>query len=131
MCRNYMLTVMKACHRVAMTPDVELEWQHRASNWSREWYASMVRKSKVRWVRPADCAEIEAAFEGERLRRADVAAMRKDLRLVAAALSASRMIVTLDTTSVQLFTELAERVRTLEVIRWIDPMSGELPPHRH
>ncbi len=58
-----MLVTMKACHKIAMSDDVKLEWDYRASNWSKEWYASMVRKSKVRWVTPADCASIEVGID--------------------------------------------------------------------
>lgn len=130
-CRAYMLTIMNACHRIAVTDEVKREWEHRGSNWSKDWYLQMVRKSKVRWVVPSDCTEIEEAVEASDFAAAEKYAVRKDMRLVAAALSCDRRIVSLDQRSIDLFGVLSESVYELEVLEWTNPLDGTLPPHRH
>ena len=129
-CRTYMLTIMTACHRIVMTDDLKREWDHRGSNWSKDFYLQMVRKGKVRWVVPEDCSAIEASIDDSDLSDPQKHAMLKDIRLVAAALPASRRIVTLDQTSIDLFGLLSESVGRLEVLVWTNPLDGSLPPNR-
>ena len=130
LCRRYMLTLMNACHRMAMTDAIRLEWDHRASRWSQDWYLQMARKGKVRVVRPANCAKIEAGIDDSEFTAREKAALRKDIRLIAAALASDLRIVSLDTTSMVLFGTLARTVGDLESLTWIYPIDGSLPPHR-
>ncbi|MFN8225063.1 MAG: hypothetical protein U0R50_17660 [Gaiellales bacterium] len=126
-----MKTLMDACHRIAMTDDVKSEWDRHASRWSQNWYASMVRKGKVRFVVPDDCGDIQEAIENADVGHMAREAMKKDLHLVAAALRASMTVVTRDGRCAAFYTELAAGVPRLNDLIWIDPQSGELPPHRH
>lgn len=130
LCRTYMLTLMNACHRMAITDAIKLEWDHRASRWSQDWYLQMARKGKVRVVRPANCTKIEASINKSELSAGEKSALRKDIRLVAAALASDLRIVSLDTTSMGLFGTLAQTVDDLASLIWIFPMDGSLPPHR-
>ena len=125
-----MLDVMRICHRMVATEDLLREWRYRASNYSREWLASMVRKNKVRWVRPRDCSDIQRGFDALGLDNASIRAVRKDLRLVEAALAASRFIVTIDTTARDLYRNAEYAIPELEVIRWLNPLDGDRPPGR-
>ena len=52
----------------------------------------MARKGKVRWVMPDPCDNVDAAIEDTGFTPAEARALRKDLRLVAAALASSRMM---------------------------------------
>jgi hypothetical protein len=126
-CRLFMLAILKGVHFLIMTDDIRREWEHRASRWSDDWYASMARKRQVRWVVPANCAEIEAAIGEAPVSNASKAAMKKDLRLVAAVLSSNREIVTLDAKSRSLFEELADSLAELRTVRWLDPIDDPLP----
>jgi hypothetical protein len=119
--------IMRGQHFIIMTDDIRLEWEHRASGWSKEWYASMGRKGQVRWAVPANCAAIETAIDGAALTNPQKTAMRKDLRLIAAVLGTNRELVTLDTTARNLFEQLAEEIPELQTIRWINPLTDPLP----
>ena len=130
-CRTYMMTIMKACHRLAMTEHLKAEWDGRASNWSKDWFLSMARKGKVRWVVPDGCEDVSAEIDGGAYTDDERSAMKKDVHLVAAAMRASRRIVSLDSTAAALFTRVAAEVNRIGGVAWIDPTTDELPPHRN
>ena len=83
LCRAFMLVLMNYGHFLVMTDDLQVEWRHRASRWSREWLVAMTRKGWVRWVVPDDCTEVEAAINAAPFSALERAAALKDVRLVA------------------------------------------------
>jgi len=127
-CRDFLTAVLTICHRLVMTPEVSEEWDHHQSNFARRWRVSMVARKKLHLVDSALddawCDRIAQAAVGERERRA----MQKDCRLVHAALTTDRSVVSLDEEVRSLFTEAARHIGELKDIVWVNPDKLEEQP---
>lgn len=90
----------------------------------------MVRRGKVGWASAVDCRGIEADIRAAGLGASRQAAALKDLRLVEAALGSSGAeVVSIDQTSIDIYSELTESIPELGRVAWINPVTGALPPH--
>jgi len=84
LCREFLLAILKICHRVVLTPEIEREWRRHASRFSLRWLASMRSRRKVVDVSPT--ITLASLLDGSRDlagRRLD--AVEKDCLLVDAA----------------------------------------------
>jgi hypothetical protein len=52
LCREFLLAMLKICHRVVLTPEIEREWRQHASRFSMRWLATMRSRRKAVDVHP-------------------------------------------------------------------------------
>ncbi len=120
-CREYLLEVLKICHRVAVTPDIREEWKRHQSRFTRKWKVSMAAHQK-----PLRDIEIEPVKEWLNLPAfapQHRAAVEKDLCLLEAALGADRVIVTRDDALRKALGTTPQGIRLRDRIRWCNPVT--------
>jgi rRNA-processing protein FCF1 len=118
-CRKALEAILRICHRVAVTSDIREEWNRHESRFSRKWRRSMAaRRKPVCEVLPKR-VELDTAGLTARER----ASVEKDRRLIEAALSADRIIVTRDDALRGTLAKSPGNARVLGSIIWINPVS--------
>ena len=117
-CREALLVILRVCHRVATTDTIHDEWKSHMSRFARKWLCSMAahRKPSER-VNPADVSVDTAEWSDP-----DRRLVEKDLRLIEAALSADRIIVTRDDAFRRVLAKTPKGTRLLESITWVNPV---------
>jgi hypothetical protein len=120
-CRAFLRAVVTICHHVAMTDEVLEEWKKHERDFARKWRVGMVARRKQRRGQPSvDNARSKAILAtAKSQKQAD--AMEKDLRLIEAALSSDRIVVSCDKKARKLFSQAALTVPALRRIVWINP----------
>jgi hypothetical protein len=92
-CRDILLTMLAAGHRLVVTRDLQLEWEKHASRTSIRWKALMA--SKGRLVAVDEVADL--GFEIDELEHGHCAhRIGKDLLILRAAVGADRAVVSAD-----------------------------------
>jgi hypothetical protein len=127
-CRDFLLDVLDARHRVVMTADIRAEWQRHQSGYARRWLVSMHARKNVHWdsavvADDALRARIVRTATGGSAEQvqADREAMLKDCCLLEAALAADKTITSLDERVRRLFGAAAHQVGELREIVWANP----------
>ena len=122
-CRDFLLAVLRICHRVVQTSAIGDEWRRHYSRFARKWLQQMYSRKKVTDALdgvPAPKSllpSIEKTVKSD----ADIAAVRKDIHLIHAALAADRSIVSCDETARQLFGSASTTVPDLSPLVWVNP----------
>lgn len=119
--RDFLLTVLKVCHKVVMSPAIQAEWDKHQSRFARTWRASMVARKKLllsdmderRDIRQ----EIEQAPVAESLKKA----MHKDCHLLESAIATDNRIVSLDDKVRHLFKSELD-VQDVNSVMWVNPI---------
>lgn len=124
-CRDFLEAVVDLCHRVVMTPDIRDEWDKHQSKAARIWLRRMVAKKKLYpyetrldnelWSQVEDFTDLDNQRE----------AMIKDIRLIEAALTTDKIVISLDDKVRKLFSKAAEQVDELKDIVWVNPAKPE------
>ncbi len=108
-----------------MTPDLRDEWNKHQSNFAAKWRRSMVARRKFCWVEPADSTELWQAIAATTESDKGIAAMSKDLHLLAAALATDHIVIACDEAVRQLFAVASRDVAELRSIAWVNPSQAE------
>jgi predicted NAD/FAD-dependent oxidoreductase len=122
MCREFLLDMMTICHKVVVSQEISLEWKNHASSFSITWLAAMRAKRKIVTVNP----HVEGSFV-VRIQNASgftsqqIAAMEKDLLLIAAALETDNLIASCDSKAKRLFAQAAVQIDDIKNIVWVNP----------
>ena len=104
------------------------EWKRHASRYARTWRVSMHARRLIAPVVPAECADIlTLARQPGRLSSQQIAAVEKDIHLIAAARSADQVILSLDHRMKTILTGLAALTKTLDRVIWSDPDKNHAP----
>jgi hypothetical protein len=122
-CRDFLLAVLRICHRIGMSPAAAEEWKRHRSGFARQWLVSMHARKKVV---PIDAMEVPAMRQAlAKFATSDSArdAMLKDAHLVEAALRSDKRIAALDDTARWLFAEIATRYKPIRSVCWANPDS--------
>ena len=91
-CRDMLMVIRKADHRIVVTDEISEEWNRHASGFARSWRVSMETRGKTIKVRPTDCADVLTILRNSKNFSApQTAIVEKDIHLVAAALSPPRV----------------------------------------
>lgn len=121
--REFLNTVLDVCHKIAMTPAIQEEWNKHQSNYARKWRSTMVaRKKLVNRAVPENQAlreSIENLATGEN----NKAAMLKDCHLLEAAMVFDERITSSDDKAGNLFREASAHITGIRHLLWINPIS--------
>jgi hypothetical protein len=86
--RDALKTILRICHRVCLTPDISEEWKGHQSRFARGWLTQMYARRKVVACEPPSCQHlVEDIRSFHLITVADIAAVEKDIHLIAAALT--------------------------------------------
>ncbi|MDB5345094.1 MAG: hypothetical protein JWP89_3471 [Schlesneria sp.] len=120
-CRDFLLAILRICHRIGLSDAVADEWKRHRSGFARQWLVSMyARKKVVRIDAPADSAlrDTISEFAASEITRD---AMLKDAHLVETATNSDRRVASLDDTVRRLFGEIATHSSEIRSIYWVNP----------
>jgi hypothetical protein len=124
-CRDFLITVLKVCHRVAMTDDIRGEWNEHQSSFTRTWRTQMTSRKKVVDLETDERASLREKLLATSRDDQARAAMGKDFLLLEAALHADFIVISLDEKVRNLFAAGARRVGEIRDIAWVNPDGDE------
>lgn len=121
--REFLQAMLRICHRVVMTPEIQREWRQHQSNFSMAWLGAMQRRRKV------EAAAVDATRQGELVAavlRSDLgttqqAAAEKDCLLVSAAWATDGIVASNDDKVRTLLGKLASATPEIARIVWVSP----------
>jgi len=130
-CLQTLNTILRVCHRVAISPAIQKQWKEHASQAARRWWRQMLVRKKVvpvadaeveRCIAPDGAAaglqrSIDRHF-GEGDERTEVLG---DVLLVTAALAAQAAILSNDRKARRRFRTVARTCRALRTVEWSIP----------
>ncbi len=118
-CRRFLLGMLRICHRVVWSAELQAEWRQHASGFSVRWLAAMQSKGKIVNVDagPQHFFEQSLATFSEAERHA----VRKDALLVKAAVAADRLVASRDEKARALFWRLAQEAPEIRSLVWVNP----------
>jgi hypothetical protein len=119
LCRDFLMSIRSICHRIAWNDAIKAEWDKHNSSFAQQWRLSMLKLNKLI---PVNCVEaIRDSVENHCDDPAILALVLKDCHLVQAALATDHRIASLDDQVRGHFTDLAEAVKVLRPILWLNP----------
>src|SRR5262249_52144021 len=116
------------CHQIVMTQEIGEEWQRHRSNFARQWLSSMAARRKDHRLDEVLDKALRGRIERVTSSEKNTEAMRKDYRLVEAALATDRIVISLDETARGLFAAAAYKVGELRHIIWVNAERSEEEP---
>ena len=117
-CRNCLEDIRHICHSVAVTPEINEEWENHESRFSRKWQCSMAARRKP--LRRITATKLTLYTTG--LSEKECAALEKDRCLLEAAETADKIIVTLDDALHNILAKTPQNSALLKRIKWINPV---------
>lgn len=124
-CRDFLKAVRTICHQIVMTQEIGEEWRRHQSRFARQWLLSMTARRKVYRLGGVLNSDLRGRIERVVSGKRDTEAMRKDYRLVEAAVVTDRTVASLDDAARELFAVAARRVGELRNIIWVNPGRSE------
>jgi hypothetical protein len=128
--RDTFKAILALCHRVCLSPDLSEEWKHHQSRFANLWLTKMYARRKVVLCEPPSCRHLVDDIRSFHLTtELDIAAVEKDIHLVAAALTtAHRTILSWDTHVVRAIRKVCAdtKIITSKAIApmlWINPIA--------
>jgi hypothetical protein len=122
MCREFLLDMMTICHKTVVSGEILVEWRNHASAFSVTWLAAMRAKRKIVTINPRLEGSLVVRIENASdFTPQQVAAMEKDLLLIAAALETDNLIASCDSKAKGLFAQAAAQVDDIKNIIWVNP----------
>ena len=120
-CRDFLLAVLRICHRIGMSRAVADEWKRHRSGFARQWLVSMHARRKVALIRAEEDASLREVIST--LAKTDKAcrAMLKDVHLLESAAQSDRRVAALDETVRRLFAEISQHHKPIRSICWVNP----------
>jgi hypothetical protein len=134
-CRDILETILRSGHEAAVTDEMVEEWNRHNSKSARRWRSRMSARRKMIKVKPTDCSDVMTALrQSHQFSEAEVAAVEKDMHLVAAARAfdrslalANRAILSMDEIVRNLLRKLAAETRAIDRLHWANPATEYEP----
>jgi len=120
-CRDFLQAVLKICHQVVMSEDIEHEWDNHQSNFARMWRTAMVSKRKVCAVSIQQSARMRSSIQNIAHSEKAAQAMIKDVHLIEAAIATDKIVFSLDEEVRTLFRMAAASIVPLRKVHWANP----------
>lgn len=127
-CRDFLKAVRTICHQVVMTQEIGEEWQRHQSSFARQWLLSMTARRKVYRLDDVLDNDLRGRIEQVASNERAAEAIRKDYRLIEAAIATDRIVISLDDRARNLFTVAAQSVGNLRDVAWVNPDKAEEQP---
>jgi predicted nucleic acid-binding protein len=124
-CRDFLEEVLKICHRVVLTKEIQEEWNRHQSPFTLSWRSSMVARKKVAWLEVAQNDAFRTGIQNFRFSEKERSAVLKDAHLIEAALETDLTVASLDETARGLLRKAAQNVKPLQQVLWVNPTKEE------
>ena len=62
-CRDFLKAVLKICHSMVMTDELQAEWNKHESTFARKWRVSMIAKRKYKFCKSVTLSELRNKLE--------------------------------------------------------------------
>lgn len=128
-CRIFMVTLLDHTeHKVVLTRAIQEEWNKHQSNATLAWRRTMIAQKRICLIKaPADTRlrkQVEQCASSEN----KIKAMLKDIHLIEAAHQADKIVISMDETVRNCFSETTHKIRLLAFIAWVNPCITEESP---
>lgn len=127
-CRDFLLAVRDAKHKLVTTEAIRAEWHKHQSLFTRTWLVSMYAQRRICQIdAPADDGlrrKVQQATTNEKRREA----MLKDIHLIEAAFQADKIVSSMDETVRGCFHEATQKISMLRQVAWVNPCKNEETP---
>ena len=120
-CRDFLLAVLRICHRIGMSSAVAAEWKRHRSGFARQWLVSMHARKKVVPIAVDEDPQLRKALATSATTNKSRDAMLKDAHLLEAASRSDRRIAALDETVRRLFSGAAQTYKPIRAMCWVNP----------
>ena len=126
--RDTLKAILSVCHKVCDSADLREERKRQQSRFAKLWFTQMHARRKVVICKPPSCAEILADIRSfPSITQGDIAAVEKDIHLIAAALISDRIVLSWDNRVAVAIRKVCVDRATLTSkvvgdVLWIDPI---------
>ena len=124
-CRDVLMAVRDASHKVVVTELISEEWRKHQSNFTRTWLRSMYAKRKICQVDVPMNDELRYKVEQSVVEDKKRDAMLKDVHLIEAALETDKTIISMDETVRLYFCDVLQKITALKHIVWVNPSKDD------
>lgn len=128
--RQALMAMLDICHRVCLSSDISDEWKRHQSKFAGRWLTQMYARRKVVACKPPSCEHIVEDIRSFHLTtESDIAAVEKDIHLIAAALTTShRAILSQDNRVAAALRKVCGDTATMTsksiaAVLWINPIA--------
>lgn len=126
-CRKFLEAVLNVGHCVVMTQAIRNEWRCHMSKYSRKWQTRMWGRRRVFCLEDERDDQLRERIDGA-VERDQKAIVAKDIHLIEAAVATDRLITSGDKRARRAFRDVADAVRELQRVVWVNPTcDGEKP----
>lgn len=124
-CREFLQGVLQHGHRMAMTADIQAEWNKHQSRFARGWRTSMVARKRIEFVEVAPHLTLEKRVARAVADEFLAVIIDKDRRLIEAALVTEKRIASLDDHVRKHLQDHVARLPEVHSICWVNPCTPE------
>jgi hypothetical protein len=124
-CRDFLLAVLKVCHRADFSAALKTEWKQHHSKFALEWQTSMFARKKIEHLDMEEDPQLRERICNAAENDGQEAALIKDCHLIEAALETDKIIVSLDETAREAFRKASQSIADLRNICWVNPVPPE------
>lgn len=121
LCADFLLLMRAIGHAVVLSPDVRVEWHRHASRFTEIWLRSMFARHLVVVLDLLPDDEFRTHLGRSAGDTAIASIVLKDALLIEAAVATDRCIIALDDRARHHFRSIANAVRSLRSICWVNP----------
>ena len=127
-CRDFLMSVLRICHTVVLSPELLAEWKRRGSRWGRKWLKEMFGRKKIKRLTSDEIETFADRISAAASDDDECETMQADCHLIDAALASGQRVVSRDETVRKLFDEAAVSVGELRSVVWVNPVRAEDTP---
>ena len=121
-CTEFLKTFRGKCtHHIVMTLEIAAEWDKHQSKFASTWRNLMMKRQRYDLVTPSVDQALRDQIEETATHENQLEVIRKDFRLLEAALETDQTIISLDETIRKHFTRAAQSVDEIQDIVWVNP----------
>lgn len=127
--RDALKAILTICHRICVSPELREEWKRHRSRFAKRWLTQMYAAGKVLSCEPPSCSAILADIRSfHSITQSDIAAVEKDIHLIAVALATGQAVLSWDKrVAVAIRKVCADRKtvtsKAVAHVLWIDPVT--------
>ena len=127
-CRDFLMTVRALNYRVVVTAEISKEWDKHASQFARRWWVSMEMRNRVCPIDPLQDEKLCTNILSTARSAKQIKTMKKDFRLLNAALATDHTIISCERIIRKLFARASKEVSEIRDIIWVNPDRTEEEP---
>lgn len=120
-CRDLLNSVLEICHKIIITPDISEEWKAHELRFIKRWRRQMDARKKIIVRNPVSKDQLKKKIKRQLYDADTLDAILKDFRLIEASLCADKVIISLDDTARQYYSDLSVHIGEFKTILWINP----------